>query len=183
MVRRAWFAGSIAAMVLAGVALAADPWTITIALTSETPISDEVLYTVLDASDPDHPVAVDSGRAPVADGTVTLILTIEHDGPVEIRIFGTNVIETRTTAEGCVEDLVPGATVRFDILPVDAQVTATTEPVVISAICGATVTPPPTDVAPLPSGYGSASSPWFAVALVVATSVVVGQAARRRQMA
>ena len=183
MVRRAWFAGSIAAMVLAGVALAADPWTITIALTSETPISDEVLYTVLDASDPDHPVAVDSGRAPVADGTVTLTLTIEHDGPVEIRVLGTNVIETRTTAEWCIENLVPGARVHFGTLPVSAQVTATTEPSVVSGICGATVTPPPTDVAPLPSGHGSGTSSWFAVALVVATSVVGQLTRRKRRMA
>jgi len=184
MVRRAWFAGSIAAVVLAGVALAADPSTITIALTSETPISDEVLYTVLDASNPDRLVAIESGKAPVTDGTVTLTLTIEHDGPVEIWIYGTNVIETRTTAEGCIEDLVPGARIRFDTLPVDAQVTATTEPFVISGICGAaTVTPPPTDVAPLPSGRGSGRSLWFAVALIVATSVVVGQATRKRRMA
>jgi len=184
MVGRAWFAGSIAAMVLAGVALAADPSTITISLTSETPISDEVFYKAYAVTDPDDLVEIEFGKAPVTDGTVTLTLTIEHDGPVEIWIYGENVIETRTTAEGCIEDLVPGARVRFDTLPVDAQVSATTEPFVISAICGAaTVTPPPTDVAALPSGHGSGTSPWFAVALVVATSVVVGQATRRRRMA
>jgi hypothetical protein len=184
MVRRAWFAGSIAAVVLAGVALAADPSTITIALTSETPISDEVFYKAYAVTDPDSPVEIGFGKAPVTDGTVTLTLTIEHDGPVEIWIYGTNVVETRMTAEGCVENLFPGARVHFDTLPVDAQVTATTEPFVISGICGAaTVTPPPTDVAPLPSGRGSGRSLWFAVALIVATSIVVGQATRKRRMA
>jgi hypothetical protein len=176
-----WFIGLIAALAVAGSALAADESTITITLVSGPPMSGDVFYKAYDITDPDHVVEIAFGNTHVVEETVTLTLTTERDGPIEIWLYGTNIVETRTTPDGCIEKLYPGAKIRFDTVPASAQVTATTEPFVVSSVCeAAAVTPPPTDASSISAASRSGANLWFIVALLVG-SIVAGGMIRRRK--